>query len=240
LFLTLGWPAAASISLAVAVGKHPFSLPGLLLLACCTAASYALDRWLDHPKTDSASFRKALLLCLLFVSCLGGGLALTAWWRFKICMILGLISMAYVPLKKWIPKNVLTTFSWTVAVSTLPFHDAPDFSGKYAASIFAVFCIMAADTILCDIPDVEADRKAGVRGITPRYGEKVGATFVVIYGLLAAGFAGVYAHWGLSLTGLVLAVLALLMVRTPKPNRYRPWADIVVTFLPGPMTLLIG
>jgi hypothetical protein len=73
LLLTLGWPAAASVSLAIAVGKHPFSLPGLLLLACCTATSYALDRWMDHPKTDSDSFRNILLLSLLLVVCLGGG-----------------------------------------------------------------------------------------------------------------------------------------------------------------------
>ena len=48
------------------------------------------------------------------------------------------IAGAYVPLKRYIPKNVLTVFAWTAATATLPFSDRPVLSATYIASVVSV------------------------------------------------------------------------------------------------------
>ena len=53
LFLTLAWPAAAAVSLSVAVGGRDVTGPGLLLVACGTMAAYGLDRLIDSRDRDS-------------------------------------------------------------------------------------------------------------------------------------------------------------------------------------------
>jgi 4-hydroxybenzoate polyprenyltransferase len=52
LLTTLLWPAAAAVSLSVALGGRHVSLLGLLLVACGTMAAYGLDRLIDKRSTD--------------------------------------------------------------------------------------------------------------------------------------------------------------------------------------------
>ena len=159
------WPAAAAVSLSVALGGRNVSLLGLLLVACGTMAAYGLDRLIDKRNTDFPAFRNALLLCVLAASLATGILSCSAWWRIWVCSVLALIAGAYVPLKRIIPKNVLTSVAWTTATATLPFSTRPTIDSTFIASVVTVALIMLANTILCDIPDVTADRQAGVRGV---------------------------------------------------------------------------
>lgn len=234
----MGWPAAAAVSLSVAVGGRDVTGLGLLLVACGTMAAYGLDRWIDRRDHDPARLRRALAVVVILASVGTGVLASTAWWRFQVCAALGLIAGAYVPLKRIIPKNALTTVAWTTAIATLPFAGLPPLDMAYGASVLAVALIMAANTTLCDIPDVAADRQAGVRGITPRFGPRAGAFAVVTCGSLGALVGGSVGRWGLAVTALSLAVLAVLLARNPTRGLFRLLADAAVTVIPGPLALL--
>ncbi len=237
---TMAWPAAAVVSLSVAVGGDDVTWPGLALAACGTATAYGLDRLIDRRLLDSRAIRSALLVCVLITAAGTGTLALTAWWRFKVCLLLAVIAGAYVPLKRYIPKNVLTTVAWTAAVALLPFSGEPHADAAFGTAVAAVALIMAANTTACDIPDVLADRKAGVRGITPRFGPRAGAIVSSGCGIGAALVAGSVGNHGLAVTGICLALLAVMLARNPGQRRYRLLADAVVTVIPGPLALLLG
>ncbi len=235
LLTTLLWPAAAAVSLSVALGGRNVSLLGLLLVACGTMAAYGLDRLIDKQSTDPPSLRSALILGVLIASMATGILGCTAWWRFKVCGLLALVAGAYVPLKRIIPKNILTTVAWTTATATLPFSVLPPIDTAFVASVVTVAMIMLANTILCDIPDVEADRRDGVRGVTPWLGPRAGAITAVVCGLLGAIVASWFGRWGLAVTALGLAVLAILLARNSDQRFYRSLADGLVTLIPGPV-----
>lgn len=238
--LTMGWPAAASVSLAVAVGGREVTLPGLLLVACGTMSAYGLDRLVDHRERDPARLRRLLWGCVVLAAVGTGVLACTTWWRFQVCLVLSLISVAYVPLKRFVPKNVMTTVSWTAAIAALPFAEPPPRHAIFQASVATVACIMAANTMLSDLPDIAADRQSGVRGLVPRFGFRAGALAALLFGTLGTLVAGWAERWGLAITALSLALLALRVTRNPGRPWYRLLADGLVTILPGPLALLLG
>jgi len=240
LLLTMAWPAAAavSLSLSVAVGVREVTGQGLLLVACGTMAAYGLDRLIDSRGRDKKSLRRALAICVLLAATGTAVLACTAWWRFKVCAVLGVMAGAYVPLKRHVPKNVLTAVAWATAVATLPFAGPPQWNPGYCATVLAVAFIIGANTTLCDIPDVRADRLAGVLGITPWFGRRAGAVAAGAFGCLGALIAGSTGRWELAVTALGLAILAVLFTRNPARSLYRLLADGIVTALPGPFTLL--
>lgn len=238
--MTMAWPAAAAVSLAVAVGGRAVTPWGLLLLACGTAAAYGLDRLIDRRDCDPILLRRALLACVVLAAAGTGLLACTAWWRFKVCLALSVVAGAYVPLKRFIPKNVLTALAWTAAIATLPFAGLPALDRAFASSVLAVALIMAANTLLCDLPDVAADRQSGVRGIAPRLGVRAGAFAALTFGLLGLLVASLAGRWGLAVTALGLALLAVLLARDPAQARYRLLADALVVCLPGPLALLLA
>lgn len=238
--LTMGWPAAAAVSLAVAVGATAVTASGLLLVACGTMSAYGLDRLVDHRDRDPARLRRLLLGCVLLAAAGTGVLACTTWWRFKVCLALSLISAAYVPLKRFVPKNVMTTVSWTAAIAALPFAEPPPLHAAFPASVAAVACLMAANTMLSDLPDIAVDRQFGVRGLVPRFGFRAGALAALFFGALGTLVAGFAERWGLAITALSLAVLALRVMRNPGRPWYRLLADGLVTVLPGPLSLFLG
>jgi 4-hydroxybenzoate polyprenyltransferase len=239
LLLCFGWPALASVSLAMAVGRGDPDPAGIALLACGTATAYGLDRWVDHRESGNTSFRTALLVITLLIALIGGVLAISSWWRFQICIVLGLISGAYVPLKKVIPKNILTTVAWTVGCCTLPFATAPNLHHAYWGSVICVFCIMVANTVFCDIPDREEDRQAGVKGITSRFGAQAGIKLVLTASTLGIFAGGITGHLPLAVTAACFGPLAVLQQQKPHRKDLRKWADLFVTFVPGLLSLLV-
>jgi len=83
--------------------------------------------------------------------------------------------------------------AWTTATATIPFTSQPSLDLLFAASVLTVPLIVLVNTILCDIPDFEADHKSGVRGVTPRFGPRVGAIAAIAcsgLGVIDAGIAG--------------------------------------------------
>lgn len=235
---TLLWPAAAAVSLSFAIGAREVTPIGLLLVASGTMAAYGLDRYIDNRRADSLELRRTLAGCVIIASAVTAALACTAWWRFQVCCVLAVIAGAYVPLKLRIPKNVLTTIAWTAATSTLPFSGIPLSDPAYSGSVVAVALIMLANTIVCDIPDFHADQKSGVKGITPRFGPRVGGMAAAIFGSAGAVIAILVGRWGLALTSVGLVVVAFLHATQSDERLYRRLADAIVTFVPGPIAFL--
>lgn len=239
ILLCLGWPALASVSLAIAVGRGEPDPQGILLLACSTASAYGLDRWLDHRPDESAAFRKGFLFAVAVCVLSGGLLAITSWWRFRICVALGLISAAYVPLKRHIPKNLLTATAWTTGACTLPFAEAPGMHPAYGTTVFSVFAIMVCNTVLCDLPDVQDDRAHGVKGITPRYGAMAGGALIVVFSLLALLSSVHNGNIPLGVTSLPFIPFAIVLAKDPSRRSIPRWGDHVVTWIPGTLALIL-
>jgi 4-hydroxybenzoate polyprenyltransferase len=233
-------PAAASVSLSIALGGREVTGLGLLLIASGTMAAYGLDRLIDHRDRDSKARRRIVLICVVLASLTAGVIACTTWWRFQVCSVLALIAGGYVPLKRYVPKNLLTTAAWTTATATLPFATQPSFHTSFAWAVLTVALIVLANTILCDIPDVESDQRTGVRGITPRFGPRAGAIAAMICGTLALVAASITGSLGLILTSIALSVLAIVAMNRPDHKSIRLLADIFVTILPGPFALMFS
>lgn len=238
LLFTLAWPAAAAVSLSIAVGGRDVTGLGLLSIACGTMAAYGLDRLIDRREHDAPRLKSALAWCVALAAAGTGILACTAWWRFQVCLALALIAGAYVPLKRYIPKNVLTVVGWTAATATLPFDGRPPLDPAFGAAVLAVAAVMAANTLICDLKDVVKDRQSGVVGIAPWLGVRAGSLAAVAFGCLGAGVAGSAGRFGLAATALCLAILAVLVARDPARGVYRLLADGLVVVVPGSLTLL--
>ena len=238
LLFSLIWPAAAAVSLAVAVGGNEVTTLGLILLASGTMAGYGLDRLIDRRGLDSPATRRALIVGVVLTAVITAVLACTDIWRFQVCALLGVMAGGYVPLKRVIPKNMLTVPAWTIAVCALPFAEAPEFGGHFAGAAGAVALIMLANTVLCDLPNVEEDRLARVRAITVWFGVGIGATLAGSAAFLGTFSAIRHDHLGLAVTAASLLPLAILMGIDPHRRGARQAVDLVVTILPGPITLL--
>jgi 4-hydroxybenzoate polyprenyltransferase len=210
----------------------------LLLLTCGTVSGYGLDRLIDREGLDTPRTRKTLKTVVILASVIALVLACTAVWRFVICIILGLLAGGYVPLKRILPKNLLTVPAWTIAVCALPFDHAPDGSGRNIAAAIAVAYIILANTVLCDLSSVEEDRAAGVRGFAVRYGVGAGAIFAGLAAILGMFSAFRHELFGLSITAMSLIPIAIILGRDPRNRLARHAADLVLIVLPGPVSML--
>ena len=233
---TMAWPAAATVSLAYAAGGDAVTPHGLALLACGTMAAYGLDRLVDRRDRDPVLVRRALMAAVALAALAAAGLALPDVWRLAVCAALGLIAGLYVPLKRVLPKNLMVTTAWTGAIVTLPFAAFPAFDADLRSAAAAIACMMMADTLISDIPDHEADRRRGFRGITPNFGPKVSAAVACIAALAGCAIAAPNGHVPLAATSLSLAVPAVLLGRDPSRTKLRLVADGLVTVLPAALT----
>jgi len=118
-------PATASVSLSVALGGRDVTGLGLILIASGTMAAYGLDRLIDQQDHDVRQVRRAFIVCVVLTSLTAGVIASATWWRFQVCSVLGIIAGGYVPLKQYVPKNLLTATAWTTATATQPFASQP-------------------------------------------------------------------------------------------------------------------
>ncbi len=116
--------------------------------------------------------------------------------------ILAGLGLFYIPLKQFIPKNLLTALAWTLAVVELPFDSLP-FTPPVIFGAAAVFLTIYAAATLCDVPDVVADARAGVHGLSTRLGAQAAAR-------VAGAIAAVAALAAVSAGAVTLAVPAVL------------------------------
>jgi hypothetical protein len=209
------WPVAMGLSLVFVVrratgrGIDPI---GLLVLLSGIAAAYSVDRLLDPPsRRDPAWLRRVLSATGLAGAAVGGVLA----WRLPpqtavLMPIFGLAAVGYVPLKRVaLAKTIVVPMAWTWAVIALPFHDGSWMGWDWIERPVSLplFLLLASGCLLCDLKDVERDRRNRVPSVPARWGIVAAASLAVGLAAIAAGSAVVERRPTLVLDGVCLAAV---------------------------------
>ena len=133
----------------------------------------------------------------------------------------------------------------SVAVVGLPwFHEgAPPVGAGFALTVFRSWCFLLFDMILCDLRDLEGDRRMKIRSLPVCLGER--RTRALLWALLGViefssltGAAQAPAHlaaaWRLACVAGPLYLGGLLIaVRTPRSEGFYEWAVEGMLFLPA-------
>jgi 4-hydroxybenzoate polyprenyltransferase len=153
-------------------------------------------------------------------------------------MVLSLAGLLYIPLKRWIPKNLLTAVAWTAAVFGLSLEGLA-LDARTGFAIAALLLTIASNANLCDLPDVERDREARVRGFGPWLGVHATARIAGSFGLLGALCAVAAGAWALCVPAILYGVLGWVFAeRLAEERSLRVWIDAAL-ILPGPISLLL-
>jgi hypothetical protein len=236
-------PAGAAVSLAFAVWAHStLSISGMALLVTGTFNAYALDHLIDLNGGVGIKIRALILAAMIVSTAVAFWLASTSLFLFGTCALFGGLALSYSWLKTRFPKMLLTTSAWTGALAFFPIAGL----SEHAAGNFPILAltsaaaIVAANSLLCDIPDFNQDRSAGVRGIVPTYGPTAGASFACGIAILGAALGVVAGSTGLTLCAVSLAALALAVFRLAHIPGVKQLADLLVCAIPGPVTLILS
>ncbi len=152
-------------------------------------------------------------------------------------LLLGALGFLYIPLKRLIPKNLLTAAAWTLAAVALPF-DALRFNGAIAGGVGAIFLLIYAAAVLCDVPDVAEDRAAGVCGLAPQFGETTAAKIAALMALASVLLSVAVGAWALAVPALILAALGFFSVGWLARASVSRFAVDALLVLPGVLMLL--
>ncbi len=163
------WPLAMGLSLAIVVRRatgREWDPYGLALLLCGIAAAYSLDR-----VGDAWASRTPRLAWLLIAAGIGASAlcAVLMWWlpatTRVIVPVLALCCALYPAMKKQpLLKTAVVSIAWTWSAIALPFHDG-SWAGWQSALVpvaVPLTLLVAAGCVMCDLKDVDRDRRAGV------------------------------------------------------------------------------
>ncbi len=207
-------PVAVGWSLALLAARSsglPLSAPGLLLLLAGIGAAYQIDRLLDPAPRSCVP---PTLLAAGAAICVAMG-AVAAWHApgrlLAVALCCGGIALAYPRLKRLpLAKTIAVALVWTWAAMALPLAGGERLAWAFWSLDIApaLFLLMAAACLLCDLKDATADRARSVPSLPARLGAR--ATCHIATGLALCGVALAAAHgrWGLAATGGALCGVA--------------------------------
>ncbi len=207
---------------------------GSAVLVAGVGAAYSLDRILDAEAHE----RRAALRALgpILVACAAA--VAVALWRDQehrqIVALLALLAGCYVPLKRVIPKSLITGTAWAIAVVFLPCIDMPSLTAGMPL-VWCMLLITAANALLCDALDVDRDRAAGVRGLAPWLGAKWASLIAALLATLGGVLSVALGPWPLVAAAAPLAMAGVL---PPSSPRRRIALDLLLV-LPGVLTLCL-
>ena len=209
----LGVCFSTALLVAQATGR-PVSLAGMVLFAAGVVAAYALDFWADHAKH---SWDAVLWLAGLASAI---GLAAAWWlpgWKIALAAGLGFSGLMYRQWKKWpLGKTILVAGGWTAASLSFPVQwDAAD--GRLVPWGGALLALFAANALLCDLKDGEADARAGVRSAVVLWGRSATAALAATLAVTGLVMAVASDRPGLAGAGLALTVLAIFPKTLSRP-----------------------
>ncbi len=211
--------------------------PGYLTLLGGVIAAYSLDRLLDAP----ASERRRVAVRFAPPLLAGAALVCIGLWRvpahLPLVALLGVMGGAYVPLKRYVPKGVLTAGAWSLAVTWLPSAAMPSVAAGWPVAL-CVFLVVGANAILCDALDVEADRRNGVRGLGPWLGARGASAVAAAAAAVGGVLAVLLGPWPLVVAAVPLLCIGLIRPGELMRGRRRPLIDLMLV-LPGVLALCL-
>lgn len=216
-------------------------LDGWGVLACVAGvhAAYRFDELVDAVgfRELARDLRDPRLVSIALAAL---ALAIAAIASPRLVLPLGALSLVgvlYVPLKRFIPKNLLTAGAWSATVSALSLTGLEPTVRTFAA-VLALFITVVSNASLCDLPDVSIDRENRVRGFTTMLGVRAAANIAGALGLVASGLAFASGAIGLVLPGLCYAVAGFGFPEALRQHRgAKFWLDAVLVTA-GPISLL--
>jgi len=211
---------------------------GTMTLLGGVIAVYALDRVRDAAMADRstmvARFGGPFVLgCVMVVA----GLALVPK-HVPIVLALAIVGGAYVPLKRLVPKGVLTAGAWATALVWLPGATTLSVSAGMPVAA-SLFLIVIANAVLCDALDVESDRAKGVRGLAPWLGARRASLAAAVLAFGGGVLAVLHGPWPLAVAAGGLMV-ACAVPDVPRGVEWRKIALDLVMVLPGAVVVALG
>jgi 4-hydroxybenzoate polyprenyltransferase len=230
----VGW--TLSIASARAIGA---SVDWLGVAACIVGifAAYRLDNVLDSEGGIFAPEARQPLTLIAGAAALLVVIAIAQPSLLAPLAVLAALGVFYVPLKRWVPKNLLTAGAWALCVVTLSLEVAP-FTREHAMATAMVFLLVLANTTLCDLPDIELDRENRVVGLVPAFGPETGGRISAGIACLSLAVAAGLGSAAFAIPSLAYIVIGVFYWRAVAAHKERRWLLDAVLVLTGPISLL--
>lgn len=198
----IGWTLSVSAARAL---DRPLHVWGVVACLAGVHAAYVFDALADSGRLRRL-LRDPRLIDLVLCGLAMGAAVLADPTLVPPIALLSLLGVGYVPLKRVIPKNLLTATSWVLCVLTLSLHhrslDAP-----ILCYGLALLLILLANANLCDLPDVAADRRNRVLGLTPVLGPAIASRVAGLLAAIGCAAALSLGAWPIAVPGTLFTVI---------------------------------
>jgi hypothetical protein len=230
----IGW--TLSIAAARAIGAR-VDWPGVAACILGILAAYRLDAVLDRRVGLFAEEVRPDLLIIAIAGAALLGIAAAQPRLLLPLMILGGLGVFYIPLKRFIPKNLLTASAWAICVVTLSLQ-IDSWSWLPVATTLAIFFLVLSNASLCDLPDIAIDRENRVLGVVALLGPGGGGRVAALIALISLMLAITIRSAAFALPAAIFIAVGLLFSQRVAADRSRRWLLDAVLILPGPISLV--
>ncbi len=207
--VALGWSVAQVVHRATGI---PLYSNGLMLFLAGIWAAYSLDRLTDEAARQSRFLKFALVSGLIAAIILCAfSAAHLSWKTLSAVAVFSFLALLYRRLKKYpLLKTFIVAMVWVWAGVALSVDNDEWFGGDWwtMSAAIPLFLLIAAGCILCDLKDVEADKKQNVRSLPVLFGVRQTVLIVTILASVAAVIAASQHRPGLLISSLTLVFFA--------------------------------
>ncbi|MEO7190534.1 MAG: UbiA family prenyltransferase [Vicinamibacterales bacterium] len=211
------WPVMMGASTALVVQRataRPVNGAGFALLLAGILAAYSLDRLLDESDGTETTWLRWTLLAGAAIGVLASAILL-AIVPLRVAILvpgLAVVVLGYARLKS-VPvlKTLLVSAAWTWSLIALPFGDGSWFGWRAWMTPVAIplTCLIASGCLLCDLKDVEQDRRRAVASLPVVVGEQGAIAVAVALAGVGALISLAERRPGLLVGGLAMGLAAM-------------------------------
>lgn len=236
-------PVASVASLVVVLQvtwRTALHSPGVIALLGGVVVVYTGDRLLErHAELGRLLVRWLLTLGALAALAVGWQVLLHPSLLLPVVLPLAALAVAYPALSRLpLAKELTVALCWTLGVAVLPFADeAPRWGLLAEPAAWAVFALVLAGTLLCDLKDELVDRERQVASAPVLLGDP----WTRLIAAAAALDAVWLAWWGEAYALLLACFLLTWLATQPELLKRSLWGPITVDAvlaIPGPVAWL--
>lgn len=207
--VALGWSIAQVVHRATGI---PLYSNGLMLFLAGIWAAYSLDRLADSSPAQSRCVRVALFagLTVSVILCAFSAAHLSIK-TLSAVVVFSFLALLYRRLKKYpLLKTLIVAIVWVWAGVALSIANDQWFIWSWwtMSATVPLLLLIAAGCILCDLKDVEADKKQNVRSVPVMFGVRRTILIVTILAGVAAAIAVSQNRTGLLISSLTMILFA--------------------------------